>query len=237
MAVAAVVCSADSFSPGLKKQRACVPCVSGTCWYKQTRVNTYNTNLRVPCKPLPSETELLYMYTAPRLHITWRCSQSAAVPVAKPTLPSHLTDFCWLKCVAHRILNAGASRPDITPGMRCVGSCSCASSKAESLRLVLLVLLYLYCGNARLFVASRRDALCVLSLLLRLCYPHTVVPAGHYLKAPGQVAPCPQGEWKAGASANSSCTKCASGVNTPTEGSTSADACTGWLGGGCRRRW
>ena len=34
-----------------------------------------------------------------------------------------------------------------------------------------------------------------------------VVPAGYYLKAPGMVAPCPMGEWKAGAGLPGNCTK------------------------------
>jgi hypothetical protein len=33
-----------------------------------------------------------------------------------------------------------------------------------------------------------------------------VVPAGYYLKTPGQVAPCPVGEWKAGVGASGNCT-------------------------------
>lgn len=53
-----------------------------------------------------------------------------------------------------------------------------------------------------------------------------VVPAGFYLKAPGQVAPCPRGEYKPDQGINANCTKCADGVMTPAEGATSADNCT-----------
>jgi len=53
-----------------------------------------------------------------------------------------------------------------------------------------------------------------------------VVPEGYYLKGPGQVAPCPKGEYKAGFEALPSCTKCAAGVSTKTEASTSEAACT-----------
>jgi len=53
-----------------------------------------------------------------------------------------------------------------------------------------------------------------------------VVPAGYYLKAPGQIAPCPKGEWKSGIGSNGNCTKCAFGVTTAAEGSTTIDACT-----------
>ena len=52
-----------------------------------------------------------------------------------------------------------------------------------------------------------------------------MVPEGYYLKGPGQVAPCPKGEWKSGFEALPSCTKCAAGVTTPGEASTSAAAC------------
>jgi len=52
-----------------------------------------------------------------------------------------------------------------------------------------------------------------------------VVPAGYYLKAPGQVAPCPQGEWKAGIGPSANCTKCEFGVTTPHEASTSESEC------------
>ena len=53
-----------------------------------------------------------------------------------------------------------------------------------------------------------------------------MVPAGYYLKAPGQVAPCPKGEYKAAFGPNGNCTKCAFGVTTAREGSTSVDNCT-----------
>lgn len=53
-----------------------------------------------------------------------------------------------------------------------------------------------------------------------------VVPAGWYLKAPGQVAPCPKGEWKATEGIFGNCTKCAFGVTTVREGSTNETECT-----------
>jgi hypothetical protein len=53
-----------------------------------------------------------------------------------------------------------------------------------------------------------------------------VVPAGYYLKAPGQVAACPQGEYKEGLATGANCTKCAFGVTTAGEGSTSRWNCT-----------
>lgn len=52
-----------------------------------------------------------------------------------------------------------------------------------------------------------------------------IVPAGYYLKAPGQVAPCPRGEWKAGIGISANCTKCAFGVTTTNEASTSEAEC------------
>lgn len=51
------------------------------------------------------------------------------------------------------------------------------------------------------------------------------MPAGFYLKGPGQVAPCPKGEWKAGTGAGASCTKCAVGVSTKSEASTAETDC------------
>lgn len=53
-----------------------------------------------------------------------------------------------------------------------------------------------------------------------------VIPAGYYLKGPGQVAPCPKGEWKSGVGLSANCTKCAFGVTTLAEASTSIDNCT-----------
>lgn len=53
-----------------------------------------------------------------------------------------------------------------------------------------------------------------------------MVPAGYYLKAPGQAAPCPKGEWKSGTGSNGNCTKCAYGVTTEFEASVSEDNCT-----------
>jgi hypothetical protein len=41
-----------------------------------------------------------------------------------------------------------------------------------------------------------------------------VVGPGYYLKGPGQVAPCPRGEWKAGIGSDGNCTRCALGVTT-----------------------
>lgn len=52
-----------------------------------------------------------------------------------------------------------------------------------------------------------------------------VVPEGYYLKGPGQVAPCPMGEYKSGFGAASSCVKCATGVTTNSVGSSSEAAC------------
>ena len=53
-----------------------------------------------------------------------------------------------------------------------------------------------------------------------------MVPEGYYLKGPGQVAPCPKGEYKSGFEALPSCTKCVAGVTTTGEASTSSAACT-----------
>ena len=43
--------------------------------------------------------------------------------------------------------------------------------------------------------------------------------------SPGQVAPCPQGNWKAEVGTSVYCTKCAEGVTTPREASTSQSDC------------
>lgn len=53
-----------------------------------------------------------------------------------------------------------------------------------------------------------------------------VVPPGYYLKAPGQVAPCPQGEYKEGIGMDANCTQCAFGVTTPSEASVSERNCS-----------
>lgn len=52
-----------------------------------------------------------------------------------------------------------------------------------------------------------------------------VVPAGYFLKAPGQVAPCPMGEYKETTGATTSCTKCPAGVTTNVTGATNHTAC------------
>jgi len=57
------------------------------------------------------------------------------------------------------------------------------------------------------------------------------VPAGYYLKAPGQVAPCPKGEYKELEGLNGNCTKCAFGVTTKFEGSISQQNCTDVVAG------
>lgn len=52
------------------------------------------------------------------------------------------------------------------------------------------------------------------------------MPPGYYVRAPGQIAPCPKGEFKLGFIAVGTCSKCAAGVSTPEVGSTTGDACT-----------
>ena len=59
-----------------------------------------------------------------------------------------------------------------------------------------------------------------------VCVYVAVVPAGYYLKSPGQAAPCPKGEWKSGVGADGNCTKCAFGVTTESVASTSELNCT-----------
>jgi len=54
-----------------------------------------------------------------------------------------------------------------------------------------------------------------------------VIPPGYYLKGPGQVAPCPQGEFKSGTGSDANCGKCAIGVTTLTAASTSVKFCAG----------
>lgn len=53
-----------------------------------------------------------------------------------------------------------------------------------------------------------------------------MVPEGYYLKGPGQVAPCPKGEYKSGFAPAPSCDKCANGVSTVSEASISVKNCT-----------
>ena len=55
------------------------------------------------------------------------------------------------------------------------------------------------------------------------------VPPGYYLKGPGQVAPCPKGEYKSGYDAVAACSKCAEGVTTLAEASTNQAACVSVL--------
>lgn len=53
-----------------------------------------------------------------------------------------------------------------------------------------------------------------------------MVPEGYYLKGPGQVAPCPKGEYKSGFAEAAACTKCAAGATTEAVASTYKDNCT-----------
>lgn len=53
-----------------------------------------------------------------------------------------------------------------------------------------------------------------------------VAPAGYFLKGPGQVAPCPVGEFKATQGNDASCTACGAGITTAASASTSATACS-----------
>ena len=64
-------------------------------------------------------------------------------------------------------------------------------------------------------------------LTFPLCLPplSAVVPPGYYLKAPGQVAACPQGEYKSGTLAAGNCNKCAVGVTTAGVAATAASSC------------
>lgn len=52
-----------------------------------------------------------------------------------------------------------------------------------------------------------------------------VIPAGYYLKDPGQVAPCPVGEYKADTGETNHCTRCVEGVTTESYASTSPTDC------------
>lgn len=67
---------------------------------------------------------------------------------------------------------------------------------------------------------------CVLLVLPPVVCVLAVVPPGYFLKGPGQVAPCPQGEWKAGIGTDGNCTRCAMGVTTEGPAATSESNCT-----------
>lgn len=54
------------------------------------------------------------------------------------------------------------------------------------------------------------------------------LPAGYFLRGPGVVAACPQGEYK-GPGAAATCQKCPNGVTTVREASRSIAACVGGL--------
>ena len=69
----------------------------------------------------------------------------------------------------------------------------------------------------------------MLLLLLSLLFLLTDVPPGFYLKGPGQVSPCPKGEYKSGYDAVAACSKCAEGVTTLAEASTNQAACVSVL--------
>lgn len=75
--------------------------------------------------------------------------------------------------------------------------------------------------SERLMFCKVRPACCMLLLLAE-------VPEGYYLQGPGQVAPCPRGEYSNGpyVAGSSTCTKCAVGVTTPDVASTSEANCT-----------
>ena len=72
-----------------------------------------------------------------------------------------------------------------------------------------------------------------LTVCALLCWPAScwtaVVPAGSYLKSPGVAALCPRGEYKSGLVDAGSCDRCAFGVTTAQEGSTSVGDCAGGM--------
>jgi hypothetical protein len=57
--------------------------------------------------------------------------------------------------------------------------------------------------------------------------PCAVIPAGYYLKAPGQVAACPMGEWKGGVGGAANCSRCPFGVTTGAIATREAKDCAG----------
>lgn len=57
------------------------------------------------------------------------------------------------------------------------------------------------------------------------------LPAGYFLRGPGIVAACPQGEYKTGSGGAAGCSKCPFGVTTRKEASASIAACTGGFQG------
>lgn len=73
---------------------------------------------------------------------------------------------------------------------------------------------------------------CVHACMCLVCI-YAGVPAGYFMQGPGQVEPCPVGEYStAGAAAaapNGACQRCPSGVTTLAEASGSIAACTGML--------
>lgn len=72
--------------------------------------------------------------------------------------------------------------------------------------------------------ASSWALMCHAGRCVHVCCLAVVLP-GFFLKAPGQVAPCPQGEFKSGTAA---CTKCPlPGTTTSQPASTHRDNCTG----------
>lgn len=52
-----------------------------------------------------------------------------------------------------------------------------------------------------------------------------LVPKGYFVRAPGQIAPCPRGEYKDTLTAVATCTPCGTGVTTVSEGSTANTDC------------
>jgi hypothetical protein len=90
--------------------------------------------------------------------------------------------------------------------------------------------------HLRCMLAACTRPYCTTTHCVFVVTPPPAVPPGFYLKSPGQVAPCPKGEWKSGTASSGNCIKCARGVTTLSEGSESEADCKGGSEQGARTR-
>lgn len=165
----AAQCDADTYGPGLRKQRECVPCAPG-----------FKSNAGSDAAGDCGEFAI------------------AAGCLGEQSNP-HAYDQASLPCIFGRCL---------VPHAPC------------SLFTTCIMHLDVLKPSSAL---TQPAAVAAVTFSLRLLLP--VVPAGYFLKSPGQVAPCPKGEYKAGTAAAAACTPCAGGVTTAGEASTSEAAC------------
>jgi hypothetical protein len=240
----AVTCPQDTYSPGFRKQRACVSCPPGfttrgnnsstsssACgvWHNTSCLTVFDC-VTVIMNPWFQQTiASVHILRGHTLHVDcWRCILGPVCLVSRGSNGSthqvhaervKLNLRCW-RCspLWHRMSACVDSRQHTHPTLH-QSTAMCHQTPAKQTGHV-----------PKKYNASKSQCL---FLHVSVCI-HTGVPAGYFLQGPGQVAPCPVGEYStvggaaaAAAGAIGACQRCPTGVTTLAEASASIAACTG----------